>query len=351
MESCKEDETFVVARCKYDGDPEDGELSFEKGERIKLLAKDPSGWWQGERATGQFGLMPCAFVRELMAEEARETKEAASSVENPPRIGDTKEPEAIQSPSSIEKPVFVVSSQRAFVMGCQGHVESSMWKASAGKVQWAAGLPVEVLMVVLDHLGPKDHVSLVGTCTHWRQQILKVPRAQMIVQYALKARDRRRAKLSSPKYVTMIKPGKLYLSGDRFSYSGRDLRKISGILTVSKEKLSTWQLGYNTENLQIEIDDWELEPISKYFTQCYEFIEKHKTVLVHCGAGQSRSPTIVLMYLMRKDGISLKNAFRFVRAKRDILPNEGFMEQLIEEEIRLFGHQTVKMEDFDWSDD
>jgi protein-tyrosine phosphatase len=47
--------------------------------------------------------------------------------------------------------------------------------------------------------------------------------------------------------------------------------------------------------------------------------------LIHCGEGRSRSPTIILYYLMRKTGVDYTTAYEFVKSKREIIrPNPGF---------------------------
>jgi protein-tyrosine phosphatase len=51
-------------------------------------------------------------------------------------------------------------------------------------------------------------------------------------------------------------------------------------------------------------------------------------VLVHCAAGMSRSPTVVIAYLMKVHRKSLREAFAYVRSKRFVSPNYGFMKQL-----------------------
>lgn len=60
-------------------------------------------------------------------------------------------------------------------------------------------------------------------------------------------------------------------------------------------------------------------------------------MFVHCYAGVSRSATVVLAYLMKEQGLTLSAAFKFVKARRFILPNDGFKAQLrkFEEELRL----------------
>lgn len=51
-------------------------------------------------------------------------------------------------------------------------------------------------------------------------------------------------------------------------------------------------------------------------------------VLVHCVMGRSRSATLVLAYLMMKNGLSVVDAIEHVRQRRCILPNHGFLKQL-----------------------
>lgn len=51
-------------------------------------------------------------------------------------------------------------------------------------------------------------------------------------------------------------------------------------------------------------------------------------VLVHCARGISRSATLVLAYLMLREGLTLVEALEAVRRHRNILPNAGFLNQL-----------------------
>lgn len=61
-------------------------------------------------------------------------------------------------------------------------------------------------------------------------------------------------------------------------------------------------------------------------------------ILVHCSAGVSRSPTVVVGYLMKKRGMSLKVALgHVVRARPQVSPNPGFLEQLKAMEEGLYG--------------
>ena len=64
---------------------------------------------------------------------------------------------------------------------------------------------------------------------------------------------------------------------------------------------------------------------------------KGNKVLVHCQGGISRSPTLVIAYLVQKKNLTLGNSFELVREKRPIIdPNEGFLYQLKER----FSHKS-----------
>jgi dual specificity phosphatase 12 len=51
-------------------------------------------------------------------------------------------------------------------------------------------------------------------------------------------------------------------------------------------------------------------------------------VLVHCELGVSRSPTIVIAYLMWKRGLKFEDALAMVKEKRKIKPSANFIKQL-----------------------
>ncbi|XP_029998787.1 dual specificity protein phosphatase 26-like [Sphaeramia orbicularis] len=61
------------------------------------------------------------------------------------------------------------------------------------------------------------------------------------------------------------------------------------------------------------------------------------TVLVHCHVGVSRSATLVLAYLMLKQHLTLVEAICAVKENRGIIPNRGFLRQLIKLDGQLFG--------------
>ncbi|XP_056602050.1 dual specificity protein phosphatase 26-like [Triplophysa dalaica] len=93
-------------------------------------------------------------------------------------------------------------------------------------------------------------------------------------------------------------------------------------------------LGINTLDL-------ETFNISVLFKPAAEFIHtalmEEGKILVHCWAGVSRSATIVSSYLMLKQNMTLKEAINTVKEKRGILPNRGFLRQLLDLQTQLYG--------------
>lgn len=64
--------------------------------------------------------------------------------------------------------------------------------------------------------------------------------------------------------------------------------------------------------------------------ETYDFIDQSKgNVLVHCTYGRSRSPAVVIAYLMKKFDVPFSKAYRFVRQKHPLIElNPGFIEEL-----------------------
>ena len=94
----------------------------------------------------------------------------------------------------------------------------------------------------------------------------------------------------------------------------------------------------------IEVDDDFRTNIIQYFKECFSFIEGNDKVFVHCAAGMSRSPTIVIAYIMWKKQIYLNDAIKFVREKRPLIsPNANSMNQLkIFEELLIKNDYDIR---------
>lgn len=72
--------------------------------------------------------------------------------------------------------------------------------------------------------------------------------------------------------------------------------------------------------------------LAPYFNDVADFMDSALRsggrVYVHCKMGISRSATCVLAYLMIKRGMTVQEAVRLVRSRREIIPNDGFLKQL-----------------------
>ncbi|RDW57016.1 dual specificity phosphatase YVH1 [Aspergillus mulundensis] len=91
--------------------------------------------------------------------------------------------------------------------------------------------------------------------------------------------------------------------------------------------------GY--QHHHIEVDDLEDENLLEHFTSAIKFIQSGLdaggSVLVHCAMGKSRSATVCIAYLLRRQRSVLtpQSALALLRESRPLCePNPGFMEQL-----------------------
>lgn len=85
--------------------------------------------------------------------------------------------------------------------------------------------------------------------------------------------------------------------------------------------------------MRVPIDDDESADAGFYFDEVVRFIQRVEQckgkIFVHCVAGASRAPTMVMAYLVMMKNITLWDAFNFIRARRSIVfPNSHFLYQL-----------------------
>ncbi|XP_030599622.1 dual specificity protein phosphatase 14 [Archocentrus centrarchus] len=114
----------------------------------------------------------------------------------------------------------------------------------------------------------------------------------------------------------------------------------SGLEHVSYPQLDRLQVFH------VPIQDQPHAPLREYFDPVAERINQNQTgaTLVHCTAGRSRSPALIMAYLMRSEGLSLRRAHELVLDRRPFIrPNAGFWRQLMDYERSLFSTTTVRM--------
>lgn len=131
----------------------------------------------------------------------------------------------------------------------------------------------------------------------------------------------------------------LYLSGVEAAENLKFLKNLNFGYIINLAPSETEYTHSSVSDIKclniFELYDHQSSNISKYFDECIKFIEsclaecKEKKILVHCHAGISRSPTIILAYLMAKKNFKLIEAVRYVTDRRAIYPNPTFLQQLI----------------------
>ncbi|MED6266994.1 hypothetical protein CHARACLAT_007691 [Characodon lateralis] len=101
------------------------------------------------------------------------------------------------------------------------------------------------------------------------------------------------------------------------------------------------------ECLRVPVCDLPSGRLGVHFDRVAERIHGNHAggTLVHCAAGMSRSPALVMAYLMRYRGVTLCQAHRWVQESRPFIRlNLGFWEELLQYERRLYGRNTVRVE-------
>ena len=128
-----------------------------------------------------------------------------------------------------------------------------------------------------------------------------------------------------------IIPEKLYLGNNESAKNLEILEKhqITAILICGYFLSEFFPDKFIYKTLEFEDNKYEI--IIYSLIKGIEFIEKNKTILVHCREGICRSSTIVIAYIMYKEKKSFTEAENFVSSKKNnINPNENFVKQLKE---------------------
>lgn len=134
--------------------------------------------------------------------------------------------------------------------------------------------------------------------------------------------------------------GSLFISNFSVALDEGELKshKISAVLSAVASERPPTKL-YSKLKIKQKVftcQDFEKQDISQHFKPACEFIEEELAkgnVLVHCGAGVSRSSTIVISYLMWKNKIPFMEALKIMEKRHPpTRPNPGFQKQLIKYE-------------------
>ncbi|KAL5968109.1 Dual specificity protein phosphatase 14 [Taenia solium] len=102
-------------------------------------------------------------------------------------------------------------------------------------------------------------------------------------------------------------------------------------------------------HVQVCVEDIESADLRAHFDSVADRIDREARrggrSLVHCVAGVSRSPSLVLAYLVKHSSMTLAEAYDHVHRLRPcIRPNPGFWRQLIAYEIERRGVPSMRFE-------
>jgi hypothetical protein len=118
--------------------------------------------------------------------------------------------------------------------------------------------------------------------------------------------------------------------GGAISEQGLIDNKFTHVLSIIDKKPEHIDSNY-FQTKWVNIEDNGNEPIDKYFDECNEFIHQGLVsggkIYVHCQKGFSRSPSIIIAYLMKYNKFNtFDDACQYVASKRPtICPNLGFL--------------------------
>ena len=111
------------------------------------------------------------------------------------------------------------------------------------------------------------------------------------------------------------------------------LHRISHSLNVGNISMGREQWTWHLEERRLQLQDSPEQRIDGAVAEGTRFLQECEArggrVLVHCSAGESRSPTIVIAFLISTRGCTFLEAFSLVKERRpSINPNPSFVAQL-----------------------
>ncbi|KAL5110272.1 Dual specificity protein phosphatase 1 [Taenia crassiceps] len=127
----------------------------------------------------------------------------------------------------------------------------------------------------------------------------------------------------------------LYLGNERDSGDAQMMeeRSITHIINATREQSNFFEGGGKVEYLRVPVDDNDKADLMPYFRPVIEFIDEAMRaggrVLVHCKAGVSRSPSLVIAYLVAHSSLTVMEAFTLVNHLRSAVgPSLHFLGQV-----------------------
>eukprot|EP01113_Clastostelium_recurvatum_P001728 TRINITY_DN1070_c0_g1_i2.p1 TRINITY_DN1070_c0_g1~~TRINITY_DN1070_c0_g1_i2.p1 ORF type:complete len:241 (+),score=42.91 TRINITY_DN1070_c0_g1_i2:57-779(+) len=144
----------------------------------------------------------------------------------------------------------------------------------------------------------------------------------------------------------IIPKSRIYVGSQTAALSLSSLydRSITHILTIARAIVPPFPSQFTYKI--VHVADIETQDLTRFFDECFDFINqglaKGGSVLIHCAAGQSRSATIAIAYLMKTYKYTYASALRQLQSQRRcVAPNKGFIAQLQQYEHVLASTATA----------
>ena len=104
--------------------------------------------------------------------------------------------------------------------------------------------------------------------------------------------------------------------------------KINNVLSIT-DSPPNYPEELNINHKTINLKDCLSVNIIPFLKECIDFIENSDKIYIHCSCGISRSPTVVIAYLMWKTQSSFIQVCNFVQKRRPCIePSIVFIKQL-----------------------
>ncbi|KAL9643250.1 hypothetical protein ABK040_014707 [Willaertia magna] len=117
---------------------------------------------------------------------------------------------------------------------------------------------------------------------------------------------------------------------DAYNIPALQENKITHIITCIKDMEPFYPNDFNYLNLHLYDTIDETLTFEETFKFIDDNVNKGNRILIHCMKGRSRSASLLISYLMKKNNWSYETALQFVKEKRTIVqPNDGFVKQLL----------------------
>ena len=138
----------------------------------------------------------------------------------------------------------------------------------------------------------------------------------------------------------------LFIGSSKAAWQAELLRQagISHILNVMESARFLGDAEFVRVHLPLsDYGDGDLLSVARRAGTIIEEVrERDERLLLHCGRGQNRSPSVATAYLMLHHGLTLRAAMAHVRQRRpQFAPHEGYLRQLSELERELYGTSTL----------